>query len=63
MRIEWEVCYYFQAEVDKSITFTEVMQLFEDWLETHQLGSQYKFALATDWYVQQSTHAHTRARS
>ena len=40
---------HFQAEVDKSITFIEVMRLFEEWLETHQLGSKYKFALATDW--------------
>lgn len=37
-----------QAEVDKSATFTEVMQLFSDWLEEHELGSKYKFALATD---------------
>lgn len=33
------------------MNFTQVMRLFEDWLEAHELGSKYKFALATDWYV------------
>lgn len=38
-----------QGVVDKSDTFVEVMQHFEEWLKTHKLGSKYKFALATDW--------------
>lgn len=37
-----------QAKVDRSATFVEVLQLFDKWLEDHELGSKYKFALATD---------------
>lgn len=50
---EWsllKVISMFQETVDKSKTFAEVMQTFEEWLEAHGLGAKYKFALATDWY-------------
>lgn len=40
----------FQAKVDKGVHFVEVMRLFDEWLEAQELGSKYRFALATDWY-------------
>ncbi len=40
---------YVQATVDGSAPFTEVMLQFNKWLEDHELGSKYRFALATDW--------------
>ena len=42
--------------MDGSSDFAKVMELFDEWLEAHDLKSKFRFAVATDWYVHSTIH-------
>lgn len=37
-----------QEQVDSAKPFPQVLQMFEDWLKEHELGTKYNFAFVTD---------------
>ena len=45
-----QVCYlpFHQETVNKALYFAEVFERFQQWLQKHELGSKYKFAVITD---------------